>query len=332
MVKLVVTIPAYNEAKTIGKVIAEIPRDCCEDVIVLVVDDGSKDNTAEAAYSAGADLVVSHIHNLGLAATYRDSLEVATEELDADIIVNIDADGQYEPKEIPKLIEPILNKEADIVLGSRFKGYIEDMEFSKRLGNKLATRLVSRVAGQKFTDCQTGFRAITRDVAFRMSVTSNFTYTQESLVNAVYQNLHIVEVPVTFYKREGKSRLFSSVWNYAKRGGSTLIRTYIYHKPLRFFLYLGSIIFTVGFILATRVLIHYATRGIVTPYLPTAVLSTLCLIVGFQIITLGLVGDMIRTNQNLHEEILYRIKKNNTREKNYKDSKIISNLQEYNKP
>ncbi len=310
MVKLVVTIPAYNESKTIAKVINGIPRDCCDDVKILVIDDGSKDNTAEVARTAGADLVVSHIHNLGLARTYCQSLEIATEKMDADIIVNIDADGQYEPSEIPKLIQPILDKKADIVLGSRFSGYIEDMKFSKKLGNILATRIVSRVAGHRFSDCQTGFRALTRDVAFRINVTSDFTYTQESLINAVHHNLQVVEIPVTFYKREGKNRLFSSVWNYAKRSGATLIKTYLYHKPLRFFLYIGLLLFISGFILATRVLFHYASTGFVAPYLPMAVLSTLCLILGFQIITLGFIGDMIRKNQNLHEEILYRIKKN----------------------
>lgn len=334
MTILVVTIPAFNEAKTIGKVIKSIPRDCCDVVKVLVVDDGSRDNTVDVSYESGADLVVSHIQNLGLAATYRDSLEIATEEMGADILVNIDADGQYEPKEIPKLIQPILDKKADIVLGSRFDGYIEQMKFSKKIGNKIATRVVSRVAGHKFSDCQTGFRAITRDVAMRMNVTNDFTYTQESLVNAVYHNLKVVEVPVTFYKREGPSRLFPSVWRYAKRSGGALIRTYIYHKPLRFFMYLGSLIFIVGFVLAARVLAHYLLKGVVTPYLPTAVLSVLCLIVGFQIITLGLVGDMIRTNQNIHEEILYRIRKNGKNNGNSDKTKdgYVKIVEEYNKP
>lgn len=331
MTRLVVTIPAYNEAKTIGKVIRAIPRDCCDDVKILVLDDGSRDNTANAAYDAGADLVVSHIQNLGLAATYRDSLKVATEEMDADILVNIDADGQYEPKEISKLIKPVIDRKADIVLGSRFAGYIEQMKFSKKIGNKIATKVVSRVAGQKFSDCQTGFRAITRDVAMRINVTNDFTYTQESLVNAVYQNLKVVELPVTFYKREGQSRLFPSIWRYAKRSGSALIRTYVYHKPLRFFMYLGSLIFFAGFLLASRVLIHYMLKGVVTPYLPTAVLSVLCLIVGVQIIIMGFVGDMIRTNQNIHEEILYRMKKNGKKNNNLKE-KNIKILNEYNQP
>jgi len=328
MVRLVVTVPAYNETKNIRKVIENIPRDCCDDVKILVLDDGSKDNTAEVAYEAGADLVVSHIYNLGLAITYRDSLEIATEKMGADIIVNIDADGQYDPKEIPKLIKPILNNEADIVLGSRFEGYIEYMPPAKRWGNRLATRVINRVTGQKFTDCQTGFRAITRDVAFRINVTSNFTYTQESLINALHHNYKIVEVPVAFYKREGENRLFGSVWDYAKRGGATLIRTYLYHRPLRFFFYLGSLIFAIGFIIGIRVFIHYLTTGMVTPYLPSAVLTAVLLIVGVQVIALGFLSDMVRTNQNLHEEILYKIKKSDSDKKQITTNKLDENYVE----
>ncbi|MBD3228448.1 MAG: glycosyltransferase, partial [Candidatus Lokiarchaeota archaeon] len=303
-------IPAYNEQGTIAEVIKKIPRDATDDVKVIVVDDGSIDNSAEVAYKAGADMVVSHVQNLGLAATYRDSLEVATEQLNAEIIVNIDADGQYEPNEIPRLIQPILDHKADIVLGSRFEGHIEQMKWSKKAGNRLATRIVSRAAGQKFSDCQTGFRALSREAAFRMNVFSNFTYTQESLVNAIHHNMKVVEIPVTFYKRQDDfNRLFGSVWNYAKRGGATLIRTYLYYKPLRFFLYIGVLTLIGGLILGLRVLIHYLTTTQVTPYLPTAVLASLLTIVGFQVILFGLIGDMIRINQNLHEEILYRIKK-----------------------
>lgn len=328
MTTLVVTIPAFNEENTIAKVIREIPRNIVDDVKILVVDDGSNDRTAEIAYEAGADLVISHVHNLGLAASYRDSLDVATQEMDADIIVNIDADGQYEPKEIPKLIQPILDHRADIVLGSRFQGYIEDMKWSKKFGNRMATRIVSHAAGQKFSDCQTGFRALTREAAFRMNLFSQFTYTQESLVNAVHHNLRVVEVPVSFYKRQDTSnRLFGSVWNYAKRGGATLIRTYLYHKPLRFFLYIGAVVFGVGLLLGMRVLIHYITTTRVTPYLPTSVLATLLMIVGFQVIIFGLMGDMMRINQNLHEEILYRIKKQDSKRSQEENGNYIKTVE-----
>jgi glycosyltransferase involved in cell wall biosynthesis len=308
--RLVVTIPAFNEEKTIGAVIASIPRDLCDDVKVLVVDDGSRDKTVQAAFAAGADKVLSHVHNLGLAITFRDALDEAL-AMGADVIVNIDADGQYEPKEIVKLITPIRNNTADIVCGSRFAGTIEEMPASKKIGNKVATRVVSQAAGQHFTDCQTGFRAFSRDAALRLNIMSDFTYTQETLVQAVNKNLRISEVPVNFYKREGESRLFPSVWSYAKRAGSTLIRTYLYHKPLKTFLYIGGVVFVAGLLLGLRVLLHYLATGQVTPFLPTSVLSAVLLIVGFQVIILGLIADLIRRNQNVQEEILYRLKKEN---------------------
>jgi len=179
----------------------------------------------------------------------------------ADIIVNIDADGQYDPQEISKLIAPVVEDKADVVLGSRFKGYIEEMPLSKKLGNRVATKVASRAAGKHFSDAQTGFRAFSKDAAMRLNIMSDFTYTQETLVQAVNKNLRISEVPVNFYKREGESRLFPNVWNYSKRGGSTLIRTYLYHKPLKTFLILGGLVFVAGFMLGLRVLLHYLTTS-----------------------------------------------------------------------
>lgn len=267
------------------------------------------DKTVQVAKEAGADKILSHVHNLGLAITFRDALDEAL-DMGADVIVNIDADGQYDPSEITKLVQPVVNNDADIVLGSRFDGYIEEMPLSKKLGNKIATKFASRAAGKHFSDAQTGFRAFSKDAAMRLNIMGDFTYTQETLVQAVNKNLRICEVPVNFYKREGESRLFPSVWSYAKRGGSTLIRSYLYHKPLKTFLMIGSLVFTVGFILGLRVLIHYWTTSMVTPLLPTSVLSVLLLIVGFQVIILGLIADLIRRNQNVQEEILYRLKKN----------------------
>jgi len=315
-VKLVVNIPAYNEEKTIADVIKKIPRSIknCKDVKILVIDDGSMDKTVQVAKEAGADKVLSHVHNLGLAITFRDALDEAL-NMGADVIVNIDADGQYDPAEISKLVQPVVNNDADIVLGSRFDGYIEDMSFSKKFGNKIATKAASRAAGKHFSDAQTGFRAFSKDAAMRLNIIGDFTYTQETLVQAVNKNLRICEVPVSFYKREGESRLFPSVWNYAKRGGSTLIRSYLYHKPLKTFLLIGSLVFAIGFILALRVLIHYMHTSMVTPLLPTSVLSVLLLIVGFQVIILGLIGDLIHRNQNVQEEILYRIKKTGSNRK-----------------
>ena len=164
--KLVVMIPAYNEEETIGKVIKEIPRDIegAEEVAVLVINDGSTDNTVEAAKKAGADKIISFKENKGLAPAFRMGLETAL-MMGADIVVNTDADFQYNQTQIPDLIKPIIDEEADVVLGSRFNGWIEHMPTKKRVGNKLATWITRVASGYPVSDAQTGFRAFSRDAA-----------------------------------------------------------------------------------------------------------------------------------------------------------------------
>ncbi len=307
--KIAVTIPAFDEESTIGTVINSIPRNCGEQVVIIVIDDGSTDNTYEEATKAGADKIIRHNQNMGLAKTFRDGLEAAL-GIGADIVVNIDADGQYEEKEILKIINPIMKGEADIVLGSRFLGWIEKMPLRKKIGNKLSTMVTSFASGMKISDAQTGFRAFSREAALQINVMSDYTYVQETIIQAVNKGLKIVEVPIKFYKREGKSRLISNVFNYARQAVKTILKTHLYYKPLKTFVLIGSVVFFVGVLFAARVLIHYITTGMVTPYLPTAVLSALLLIVGFQTVVLGLIADMIGANRRVQEDILYKMKKN----------------------
>lgn len=306
--KLVVIIPAYNEERSIGKVIREIPKNCSDLVKVVVINDGSTDNTVEIAKEAGVDKIITHKQNKGLAPTFRDGIETAL-EMGADIIVSIDADRQYDGNEIPKLIQPIIDGKADIVLGSRFKGWIEDMPFRKRVGNKIATRATCFVSGFPVSDAQTGFRAFSREAALQLNILSDYTYVQETIIQAVNKGLKIVEVPIHFRKREGKSRLISGIFNYAGRAGIAIVRNFVAYKPLRVFMWIGGLIFLAGVIAGLRVLIHFLRTGLVSPYIPTAILTTVLLIVGFQIIVLGLVADMVGTNRKIIEEILYRLKK-----------------------
>jgi len=307
--KLVVMIPAFNEEKTLGKVIQEIPKKMVgiDSIQVLVVDDGSADDTAGIAESCGA-IVFRHLKNQGLAFSFRDGLNKAL-ELGADIIVNTDADFQYNQQQIPMLIKPILDGKAEIVLGSRFLGRIESMPFSKRLGNILATKVVTLVSGIPVTDGQTGFRAFSREAALRLNVLSNYTYTQETIVQAGYLKLKVAEVAVDFRKRADQSRLVSNIWSYAKKSGLTLLLGYLNYKPLRVFLALGGFIFLAGFLFGLRVLVHFFRFGVVEPFLPTAVLSVALLLFGFQIVAIGLVAEMVKSNRKIEEEILYRLKK-----------------------
>lgn len=306
--KLVVVIPAYNEEKSIAKVIEEIPRGIADTVEIVVIDDGSMDNTVKVAQNAGADRVVVFKYHRGLGHAFRKGLETAT-DLGADIIVNIDADGQYVGNEISKLIKPIIDDEADITLGSRFKGHIEEMPLNKEIGNTIATKITNFFSGIPVSDAQTGFRAFSRDAALKLNVLGDFTYVQETIIQAVQKGLKIVEVPCTFRKREGKSRLISGVLRYGYSAGFTILRTSRDYMPFKIFMIIGGTIFFFGLIVGLRVLVHFMKMGYVTPYQPSAILTAVLLIIGFQIIVLGLIADMIGNNRRVQEEILYRLKK-----------------------
>jgi len=307
--KLVVIIPAYNEEGTIERVIKEIPRDIksVDKVEVLVVDDGSRDKTLEEAKKAGADRVISHKKNLGLGVTFKDGLEEAL-KMGADIIVNIDADFQYNAKEIPKLVEPIINGRADIVLGDRQIDKLEHMPPSKKFGNKIATWVVRRLTGLPIRDAQTGFRAFSRDAALRMNLTGDYTYVQETLIQAANKGLKIEQIPVEFRKREGKSRLITNIFQYAKYAGLNIIKSYRDYRPLKVFTTIGVAIILIGLIFGIRVLIDFFTIGKVA-HLPSAVLTTVLIVVGLLVIIFGLLADMLKTQRILLEEILYRMKK-----------------------
>ena len=308
--KLIVTIPAYNEEKTIDKVIKEIPRQISgiETIEVLVVNDGSTDNTVKVAKEAGADHIITLKENRGLAFAFRTGLEEALKR-GADIIVNTDADFQYNQQQIPDLVKPVLEHKADIVLGSRFSGHIEHMSSQKRIGNIIATRVTRMASGYPVTDAQTGFRAFSRDAALRMNILSDYTYVQETIMQAVNHNLTMVEIPIDFRRRDGNSRLMSGVFNYAKRAASTIMRTYRDYEPLKVFGLIGLVFMFAGMVTGVRVFIHYLQTGMVTPYLPSAVLTVILGIIGVQIIVFGLIADMLKTQRAIGEEVLYRLKK-----------------------
>ncbi|MCK4476898.1 MAG: glycosyltransferase family 2 protein, partial [Methanophagales archaeon] len=273
------------------------------------INDGSCDNTVKEAERAGADKIISFKRNKGLAPAFRAGLENAL-EMDADIIVNIDADGQYNGKEIPKLIKPIVDEKADFMLGSRFRGWIEYMPIHKKVTNRIATFVTRQVSGLPISDAQTGFRAFTRDAAFHLNVMADYTYVQETLMQAANYDLVIAEIPIEFRKRSGgESRLISNIFGYAKRAGKTMVTTYRDYQPLKTFSYIGIFFIVFGLILGFRVFIHYFDTGMVGPYLPSAVLTVLLLIVGIQTVVIGLLADMLKTHRRIQDEVLYRMKK-----------------------
>ena len=290
---VIVTIPAHNEEKTIGKVISNIRKSLDKENYsykILAVDDGSNDNTAESARKAGA-IVYSLPKNYGLAEAFKTEIAKAL-ELKPDVIVHIDADSQYLPSEIPKLVKEI-KKGSDLVLGSRFKGTIEEMPMIKKLGNIAFSKVISQITGLKISDAQTGFRAFTREVAEKIQITSNHTYTQEQIIRAVRNKFKITEVPVYFAKRDGKSRLISSPLGYAMRAWINIIRIYRDYEPLKFFGVIGSLIFGFGFLVGLYLVYLHLTSGIVG-HLALMMLDIIILSIGLQIIIFGFIADMNR--------------------------------------
>ena len=307
--KLVITIPAYNEEKTISSVIKEIPQTIngADAIEIIVVDDGSRDGTVNEAKKAGVQEIVTHKANKGLGVTFRDGLEAALRR-GADIIVNIDADGQYNATQIPDLIKPILDGKADIVLGWRDINELDHMPTGKKIGNKLATLVTRQLSGLPIKDAQTGFRAFSREAAQRLNLFGKYTYVQETLIQASQKGLLIEQVPIEFRRRDGKSRLIPSLTTYAVRAGSTIFGTYRDYHPLKLFLPIGGSLLVIGLGFGTRILIHFSQTGMVSPFIPSAIVSSLLVMTGLSIIGLGIFTHMINSQRQLIEEILYRQK------------------------
>jgi glycosyltransferase involved in cell wall biosynthesis len=302
-------IPAHNEEQTISKVIRTIPRQIegADKITAVVIDDGSTDKTAQKAKESGA-YVLTHRTRQGLAQTFQHGLNFCLKH-GADIIVNIDGDWQYDSAEIPKVIKPIVEGWADVVLTNRNVLSLDHMPFGKKYGNILATAVTQHVSGFPVRDAQSGFRAFSREAALRINVRGSYTYVQETIIQAVDKKLSIVQTDCAFRKRTGgSSRLISSIWGYAKRAGSMLLRSYVRYKPLKVFLISGFVVSLPGFLFALRYLVFWI-NGEQGAHIQSLIAAAVLLIVGFQIIMLALMADTIDADRTISEETLYRIKK-----------------------
>lgn len=285
---LVITIPAYNEEKTIEEVIRRVPKDLAGKTRVVVVNDGSTDRTEEVARGAGAE-VITFRRNRGLAEAFRKGIKYAI-SVNADVIVNIDADDQYEPKEIKKLIEPIIKGQADLVLGSRFKGYIESMPLLKRFGNVAFTSLLKFLTKEPISDAQTGFRAFTREVAEMIDIYGQYTYTQQMILQASYHRFKIVEVPIKFYARkDGESKLMRSPMHFAYKALEILLLTTAIYYPLKFFGIMGVFLIIFG-----------AFFGVT--FVQWNVLSSLIISIGILFILFGMLFKLIRVKIDVNRK------------------------------
>ena len=247
--KLVILMLAYNEEQRIEKTILRIPRKIpnIDQVEILVVNDGSTDNTVDMAMNAGADKIISHKTNLGVGAGFMTGIRNSI-SLRADIVVTVDADGEANIDQIPDLINPILNNQFDVVVGTRFwKGNPSTYKKLNYFGNQIFTKLVSFVAGHKFTDTQTGFRAYSKDAIENITVVNDFTYTQEVLLDLHFKKFRIGETPISFKHRED-SRLVHSVTRYTIRSLSIISSTLVYHRPIMAFGLFGILLSSVGII------------------------------------------------------------------------------------
>jgi glycosyltransferase involved in cell wall biosynthesis len=303
--KLIVQIPCLNEEKTLPITLADIPRqiDGVDEVEVLIIDDGSTDRTVEVAREHGADHVVSLGHCHGLARAFAFGLDHAV-RLGADIIVNTDGDNQYNGADIPRLIEPILKHEAAIVIGDRKTATIAHFSPLKKLLQRLGSWTVRIISGTPVPDATSGFRAVSRNAALRLNIISDFTYTLEMIIQAGKKGMPLTSVEVGTNAKLRESRLFHSIPYYIKRSLSTMIRIYALYEPLKVFGYIGALIFLPGISLVGRFLYYYLI-GQGGGHIQSVVIGTTLCMLGFQIVLIGLLADLISSNRRLIEEVIY---------------------------
>ena len=308
--KLIIQIPCYNEAETIEGTLKLLPRQVqgFDRVEVLIVDDGSRDNTAEIAHRAGADHVMRLSHHAGLAGAFKAGLDACL-HLGADVIVNTDADNQYEAQDIHRLVEPIVNGRAELVVGDRGVATLQAFSPLKRKLQTLGSRVVSQASHLSIPDATSGFRAMTREVALRTMVLTNYSYTLETLIQAGNQRVAVTSIPVRTNPPQRPSRLMRGISDYLKNSTITIVRAYAMYRPMRVFFMIGLLVFLLGVALSLRfVVLNYVLRS-GSGNIQSLILSAALMIVGFQTLLIGLVADLIAFNRIILEEILYRVRK-----------------------
>ncbi len=287
----------------------DLPRQIegIDKIETLIIDDGSTDGTAEVATKNGVDHIVRFKKHRGLASAFAAGLEACL-RLGADIIVNTDADNQYKGSEIPKLIEPILKGEADIVVGDRQTQSIPHFSKIKKKLQKWGSWLVRILSKTKVPDATSGFRAISHEAALKLNILSNFSYTLETLIQAGKMNLAVKSVPIKTNAMVRKSRLFSNMMTFLKNSASTIIRTYSMHEPLKIFLSMAGLLFILGIIPGIRFLVFFFS-GRPGGHIQSLILSAILLILSFLLVVIAILSDLISSNRKLIEEVLRRVRR-----------------------
>lgn len=306
--KLIIQIPCFNEEQTLGLVLKSIPKQIPGiDVIeTQIIDDGSTDNTSKIAKEFGVNHIISYIGNKGLGHAFKIGCENAIEH-HADILVNTDGDNQYNSSDIPKLIRPILEKSADIVVGDRQTKNIHHFSFFKKLLQKLGSKVTSQLTNTKINDAVSGFRAYSRQALLEINITTEFSYVIDTILQASKKRLKTEFIPITTNPPTRPSRLFKNIWQHIKNSTANMIRVYTMYEPYKVFLSLGSIFLIIGFYPFARFLYFYlhADKGM---HVQSLILGATCLIIGTQFLGLGIIGDLMAKQRKLTEDVLYRLK------------------------
>ena len=310
--RLIVNLPAYNEEEKIGETIKRIPRQisAIDKILVQVIDDGSRDKTVEVAKEAGADIIFSHQVNRGIGVTFRTAVEKALEN-GADIMVNMDADGQFDPNDIQKLIAPILKNEKDMVIADRFGEHrAKNIPWAKDFLNRFAAKLVGAFMQTNIKDLTCGYRALNRETMLRLNLPGGFTYTQETIIDAIGKNLKLQWIPVKVTYHEGrKSRVVKSIYSFVNNSFKIIIKAIRDVRPMKFFGIPGLILMTISLLIFIVFLTFYFQDFKISPYKNYLLVALTFFFAGLQFIIFALIADMIKNNRKLTEDQMYLIRK-----------------------
>ncbi len=307
--KVIIQIPCFNEEKALPQTLAELPRsiDGVDEVEILIIDDGSVDNTVQVARDHGVDHIVRHAGNRGLASAFRSGLDACL-QLGADIIVNTDADNQYSGADIPRLIQPILEGSADLVIGDRQTDTVPHFSFVKKKLQKLGSWVVRHFSQVDVPDAVSGFRALSRSAARQINILSSFSYTIEMLLQAGKKRMTVRSVPIRVNPMTRRSRLYSRAFEFIQRSVAILLRIYAMYHPLKILLMVGSALMAVGAWPILRFL-YYAARGAGDGHIQSLVIGGVLLIMGFMAFLIGLLADLIAFNRQLMEMTLEKVRR-----------------------
>ncbi len=307
--KLIIQIPCLNEADSLATTLRELPRSVrgFDSVEWLVINDGSTDDTEAVARAHGVDHVISFHKNQGLARGFMAGLERSI-KLGADVIVNTDADNQYNAADIPLLVEPILSGRADAVIGVRPIDTIQHFSLPKKALQKLGSWVVSIMSRTTIPDATSGFRAMSREAALRLNMFNEYTYTLEMIIQAGQKNITFTTVPVRVNADMRPSRLVKSIPFYIKKSIITIIRVAVIYRPFRFFMSIGFLLFSVGFLIGVRFLYYFSIGGS-AGHIQSLILASILLGVGFQTILVAFLADLLSVNRRLMEDVQYRVRR-----------------------